>query len=164
MSNYFYSESRVLSYVGSAMYLEGPRNAWQGTFCWLHPRGSAVEVIQGTGKTWSDYIFDLAWSFLGVEPAELSEIVVNREVFRVFLGLLLPLSLPRPKAGIKMIEMLQRVVGIKVKIFFSVRLFSINGFVQAKGAVTGWRVVELNYCFFSILFVTMFARIGDTDG
>jgi len=28
-------------------------------------------------------ILDLAWSRLGVEPAELSEIVENREVFRV---------------------------------------------------------------------------------
>ena len=34
---------------------------------------------------WSDYIFDLAGSRLFVEPAELSEIVVDREVFRVFL-------------------------------------------------------------------------------
>jgi len=39
---------------------------------------------------WSDYISDLAWSRLGVEPAELSEIAVDREVFQVLLGLLLP--------------------------------------------------------------------------
>ena len=32
---------------------------------------------------WSNYISDLAWSRLGVEPAELSEIAVDREVFRV---------------------------------------------------------------------------------
>jgi len=38
--------------------------------------------------SWSDYISDLAWSRLGVEPAELSEIAVDREVFQVLLGLL----------------------------------------------------------------------------
>jgi len=35
---------------------------------------------------WCDYISDLAWSRLGVEPAELAEIAVDREVFRVILG------------------------------------------------------------------------------
>jgi len=36
---------------------------------------------------WSVYISELAWSHLGVETAELSEIAVDREVFRVFVGL-----------------------------------------------------------------------------
>jgi len=35
---------------------------------------------------------DHAWTRLGVEPAELSEIAVDREVFRVFQGLLPPRS------------------------------------------------------------------------
>jgi len=39
---------------------------------------------------WSDYISDLAWSRPGVESAELSEIAVDREVFRVLPELLLP--------------------------------------------------------------------------
>jgi len=39
---------------------------------------------------WRNYISDLAWSLLGVEPAELSEISVDREVFRVLLGLQSP--------------------------------------------------------------------------
>jgi len=38
---------------------------------------------------WSDYISDLAWSRLGVEPAELSEMPVDCEVFQV-LGLVPP--------------------------------------------------------------------------
>ena len=37
-----------------------------------------------------DYICDLTWSRLGVEAAELREIAVDREVFRVLLGLLSP--------------------------------------------------------------------------
>jgi len=41
---------------------------------------------------WRDYISNPAWSRLGVEPAEISEIAVDREVFRVLLGLL-PLRL-----------------------------------------------------------------------
>jgi len=39
---------------------------------------------------WSDYIGNLAKSRLGVGPAELSEIVVDHEVFQVLLGLLHP--------------------------------------------------------------------------
>jgi len=37
--------------------------------------------------SWSDCISDLAWSRLGVEPAELSEIPENCNVFRVLLWL-----------------------------------------------------------------------------
>jgi len=37
---------------------------------------------------WFDYISDLSWSCLGVEPAELPEIAGDREVFRVLPGLL----------------------------------------------------------------------------
>jgi len=36
---------------------------------------------------WSNYISDLAWSRIGVEPPELSEIAVDRVVLQVFLGL-----------------------------------------------------------------------------
>jgi len=38
----------------------------------------------------SDYISDLVWSRLGVGLAEVSEIALNRAVFRVLVGLLLP--------------------------------------------------------------------------
>jgi len=37
---------------------------------------------------WNNCISDLAWSRLGVEPAELFEIAVDREVFQVFLWML----------------------------------------------------------------------------
>jgi len=38
--------------------------------------------FRGRPKTrWSDYISDLAWSCLGVEPAELSKVAENGEVF-----------------------------------------------------------------------------------
>ena len=46
---------------------------------------------------WSDYISDLARSRPGVEPAELSEIAVDREVFQVLLGLLPPRRSPEEK-------------------------------------------------------------------
>jgi len=60
-----------------------------------------VLLAKSTGKRprgrqrprWIDYICDLAYSRLGVEPAELSEIVVDHEVFQVLLGLL-PRDLP----------------------------------------------------------------------
>jgi len=46
---------------------------------------------------WCDYISDPAWSRLGVEPAELSEIAVDREVFQVPLGLLPSRLVPNEK-------------------------------------------------------------------
>ena len=45
----------------------------------------------------------LAWSILGMEPAELSEIADNREVFQVLLGSP-PAALSEGKAGMKMNE------------------------------------------------------------
>jgi len=57
-----------------------------------------VLLAKPTGKrprcrprtSWINYISDLAWSRLGVEQAELSEIAVDREVVQVLLGLLPP--------------------------------------------------------------------------
>jgi len=46
----------------------------------------------------SDNISDLAWSHLDVEPAELSEVAENREVFRLPLELLPPRP-PKRKSG-----------------------------------------------------------------
>ena len=39
---------------------------------------------------WSDCISDISWYHLGVEPVELSEIAVDRDIFQVLLGLLPP--------------------------------------------------------------------------
>jgi len=51
----------------------------------------------------NDQISDFAWSRLGVEPTELSEITVDREVFEVLPGFY-PASLPTGKAGTKINE------------------------------------------------------------
>jgi len=47
---------------------------------------------------WSNCISDLSWSRLDVEPAELSEIAIDREVFQVLLWML-PRNSPRKKSG-----------------------------------------------------------------
>jgi len=44
-----------------------------------------------------NYISDLAWSLLGVEPAELSDISVDREVFWVLQGFQPPRLFPRKR-------------------------------------------------------------------
>jgi len=43
------SESRGPSYVGSSMCPECPTKDWRGTSCWLSPRESGPEVVQGPG-------------------------------------------------------------------------------------------------------------------
>jgi len=48
---------------------------------------------------WSDYISDLAWYRLGVEPAELFEIAVDREVFLVDIDNFFPHEPPQRKIG-----------------------------------------------------------------
>jgi len=55
-----------------------------------------VVLAKHTGKqprgrpkpNWSYYMSDLAWSRLVVEPAQVREIDIDREVFQVLLGLL----------------------------------------------------------------------------
>jgi len=48
------------------------------------------QELSNTRPRWSNCISDLAWSSLGVELAELSQIAVDYEVFQVLLVLLLP--------------------------------------------------------------------------
>jgi len=70
-----------------------------------HEKLARQALAESTGK-WprcpktrlNDYISDLAWSRLGVEATELSEIAVDREVFRVLL-VLLPHDSPYRKNG-----------------------------------------------------------------
>jgi len=66
------------------MYPECPTEDWWGKPCWLNPRDSNPDVVQG----WSNCISDLAYSRRGVKQAELSEIAVDREVFQVLLWML----------------------------------------------------------------------------
>jgi len=49
----------------------------------LHSRESVQTFVEGPGGVTTS---DLAWSHLGVEPAELYEIAVDREVLLVILG------------------------------------------------------------------------------
>jgi len=103
MSSHF-SESRDPSYVSSAMCPECPRKEWRTKS--FRPQSSP------TGKRpkfsprtrWHDYISDFAWSRLNVESEKLSEIAVDREVFRVFLGLLPQRLSPKEKRARKWVN------------------------------------------------------------
>jgi len=70
------------------------------------PRKLAIQVLAKSmgkrprglpGPRWGDYTSDLAWSRLSVEPAELSEIAFDHEIFQVLLGLLPPLPCQEEK-------------------------------------------------------------------
>jgi len=50
---------------------------------------------------------------LDVEPAGLSEIVENREIFLVLVGLLPPTALPRGKAGTKLNELTNKSASLE---------------------------------------------------
>jgi len=56
-----------------------PQTHWRSKSSWLSPRESGLQIVLNI--RWNEYIFDLAWSRLGVETAELSEVAVDREVF-----------------------------------------------------------------------------------
>jgi len=77
-----FSESRDDNYVSSAMC----PGRWARHVLLATPTGKRPRVNPRT--RWSDYISDLAWSCLTMEPTELSEIAVDREVFRVLIQLL----------------------------------------------------------------------------
>jgi len=74
----------------------GGQAAWEGT----HGRASGPRCRPRIRLR--DFISDLAWPRLGVEPADMSEIAENREVCRNLFGLL-PHD-PLEKAGVKMNE------------------------------------------------------------
>jgi len=81
----FSSELREQRYIGSAMCPECPYKSSAGH----------VQLAKPTEKRFrghlrpslSDYISDLAWSRLDVEPEEHSKIGVHHEIFYVLLGL-----------------------------------------------------------------------------
>jgi len=87
MSNHF-SELKDPSYVGSAMCPDSrmPHERLTRQVLLAKPMGKWPRGHLGT--RWSDCISDLAWSHLGVEPAELPEIAVDNEIFHFLLGLL----------------------------------------------------------------------------
>jgi len=72
------SQERLVRHV----LLDAPMGKW--------PRGCPR-------ASWSDYISDLAWYRLSVEPAKLSEIAVDREAFRALLVQLSLRSSPEEK-------------------------------------------------------------------
>ena len=86
--NHFYAESRDPSYVGSTMCPECPGKDLARQALLAKPMGERPRVHPWT--RWSNYISNLAWSRLGVEPTELSEIAVDCEVSWVQLWLLAP--------------------------------------------------------------------------
>jgi len=70
--------------------------------CHSTPTGKRPRVRLRT--RWRDYISNLAWSCLGVEPAVLSEIAVDHEVFRVLLGWLPSRLSPKKKRARKWVN------------------------------------------------------------
>jgi len=92
-------EIRKAHIVGSLLGIETSQLRWFGHVTRMLQERLARQVLVATPNgeqpgrpraRCSDYISDLAWSSLGVEPAELSEIAVDRDIFRVLLGLLAP--------------------------------------------------------------------------
>ena len=64
--------------------------------------------LRGCPRTrWSDYISDLAWSRLGVEPAELSEIPIDWPWGSSSPRAAAPTTLPRGKADRRMTKLLK---------------------------------------------------------
>jgi len=99
-----FSESRDPSYVNSAMCPKCPRKEWRNKSVrpLSPPTGKRPKVCQRT--RWRDYISGLAWFCLVVDPAELSEIAVDCEVYRVLLGLLYPWPSPRERHARKWVN------------------------------------------------------------
>ena len=92
------------SYVNSAMRPKCPRKEWRTKSFRLQstPMGKWPKVCPRT--KWRDYVSNLACSHLGVEPAELSDISVDREIIWVLLGLLPPRLSPKAKLAWKLVN------------------------------------------------------------
>jgi len=135
MSSHF-SESRDPSCVGSAMYPECPRKEW---------RIKSFEIQSTpTGKRprWRDYISDLAWSRVGVEILKLH--VVDREVFRVLLGLLPPRLSPKEKLAPKWVN--EWVCRLTLKLSIYEIVFSL--FAKSKCRIQKFKHICTETCIF----------------
>jgi len=82
------SQLRLFGHVSRTPYKRLARQALLAKPTAKRPRGRPR-------PRWSDCISDIAWSHLGVESLELSEIAVDRDIFQVLLGMLPPATLPR---------------------------------------------------------------------
>ena len=145
MSSHF-SEQIDSSYVGSATWPECPVKDWRGKSGWLHSRASGPEIDQGPGGLNASTLFGPV-----LEPAELSEIVKNRGVFRVLLRLLPP----RPswgKADVTMHEwsidhqeIKRMVVWVSFRVYISVaflhNLFNFS-LPRTEGVLLNWQNAE----------------------
>ena len=83
---------------GSDTWPEWPRIDWRGKSCWLHPRPSGAGCTHGKAAQWSSKE-QVEWLHLRpwFEPAELSENVVDREVYGVLVELLSSWPSPEEK-------------------------------------------------------------------
>jgi len=80
------------------MCSECPGKDWRSKSFGLQSAPTGKRPTGRPRSRWRDYISGLAWSRLGVDPAELSEIAIDCEVFWVVLGLLPP-RLSQRKTG-----------------------------------------------------------------
>jgi len=111
MATTLWSEIRKAQNVKPLLRIERSQLRWFGNVSRISQERLARQVLLAThrGKQprglprtrWRDYISGLAWSCLGVGRGDLSEIAVDREVFRVLLGLLYPQPFPKEKRARK---------------------------------------------------------------
>jgi len=80
------------------------REEWRTKYFGLQSKPTGKQTRIRIRTRWCDCISDLAGYRLDVEPAELSEIAVDREVFRVVLGLLPPQLSPKEKRARKWVN------------------------------------------------------------
>jgi len=109
-------DSREISYVSSAVCPECFGKEWWNKSFGLQPTPKGKRPRGRPRTRCLDYISDLAWSRFGLEPAELSGIAVDCEVFRVLLGLLPP-RISQRKSGHK-IEWINECVGLHWNFLF----------------------------------------------
>ena len=56
----------------------------------LYAKVSGNRPVERARTRWLDYIEDLGWNRLGLYPSEMHSVLVDREVWRLNLGLLPP--------------------------------------------------------------------------
>jgi len=78
---------------------ECPTKKWWGKSCWLHPRESDPDVVQGPGGVITSPT--LLGSVLVLSQQKYLKLLLAHEISRVLLGLL-PRDPPRGKVGRKM--------------------------------------------------------------
>jgi len=146
-----FSDKHSLS-VEPLLQIERSQLSWLVHVSRISQKRSARQVLLAKPKgkrsggrprtSWSDYVSDLAWSHLGMEPAELSELAIDNGCFVSSRGCCLHFPPQRKsKHGNEWIDKLEHVSNImQIRLLMLIFQLSLKTLISKKMITQRWSV------------------------